>query len=255
MIPINYIRHPEDEGNGYERNLDDLISSIKERGLIYPIIVRPKGSYFEIVAGNRRFEACKRLGWKFIPCIIEDIDDKDALLVNIIENLQRENLDPVTEAELFKKYIDKYGWGSTSDLAKNIGKSVGYVSQRLALLKLPDTVKDMLRANIIKPSVARELVRLKDVKKQKEMGTKLIGVTVRQSQDLLNLGNYEDNERYLKFYRKAILILKTAITELNVMIEMSEKDSKTREDLLTIRSKINESVDQLYKLMKLRKRG
>jgi GH35 family endo-1,4-beta-xylanase len=113
----------------------------------------------------------------------------------------------------------------------------------------------MLRANIIKPSVARELVRLKDVKKQKEMGTKLIGVTVRQSQDLLNLGNYEDNERYLKFYRKAILILKTAITELNVMIEMSEKDSKTREDLLTIRSKINESVDQLYKLMKLRKRG
>ncbi|MGC8912085.1 MAG: ParB/RepB/Spo0J family partition protein, partial [Nitrososphaeria archaeon] len=107
--------------------LDELITSIEEKGLLEPIVVRPVEDGFEVVAGCRRLEACKRLGWRKIPCHIIELDDREAYEVSLIENLQHKTLDPIEEALAFKRYVDEYGWGGMSELARRVGKSVQYV--------------------------------------------------------------------------------------------------------------------------------
>jgi ParB family transcriptional regulator, chromosome partitioning protein len=107
----------------------ELINSIHEKGLLQPIIVRPKGDRFEVVAGNRRLEACRKLKHRKIKAMILEIDDKTAYEIAITENVQRRTLDPLEEAPAFKKYCDEYGWGSQSELARKIGKSQEFVSQ------------------------------------------------------------------------------------------------------------------------------
>jgi ParB family transcriptional regulator, chromosome partitioning protein len=89
----------------------ELANSINQKGLLQPIIVRPKEGFFQIVAGNRRFEACKLLAWKKIPCHIIELDDKAAFEVSLIENIQRQTLNPLDEAQAFKTYVDDFGWG------------------------------------------------------------------------------------------------------------------------------------------------
>lgn len=137
-------RTPLRSGVGAEEMIDELASSIMEKGLLSPIVVRPVDSFFEVVAGNRRFEACKKLKIKRIPCYISEFNDKEAYEASLVENLQRKTLDPLEEARAFKKYVDEYGYGSASDLAKKIGKSSTYVSRRIALLKLPKKAQEEL---------------------------------------------------------------------------------------------------------------
>src|SRR5438105_3578272 len=104
-------------------DLAELMDSIKSHGLLEPLIVRPKKAKFEIIAGHRRYEACKKLRHKKIACIVVELDDQQSYELSLIENLQRETLDPLEEALAFKNYCDKFGWGSQTELAKKIGKS------------------------------------------------------------------------------------------------------------------------------------
>ncbi len=107
------LRRPDLNEKGVDGNEDndDLTVSVKENGLLQPILVRPKQPGFEIVAGNRRMLACKKLGWKKIACHIIDVDDKTAFEISLSENLQRKNLSPIEEAEAFKAYIKDFGYG------------------------------------------------------------------------------------------------------------------------------------------------
>lgn len=116
---------------------EGLSLSIMEKGLLQPIIVRPKKEGFEIIAGNRRYYACKHLGWRKILCHIVELDDKEAFEVSIAENIQRKNLATIDEARAFQAYTSKFGWGGISELARKIGKSVRYVERRVRLLDLP----------------------------------------------------------------------------------------------------------------------
>ena len=141
-------------------SLEELAASIKEKGLLQPIVVRPVDGRFEIIAGNRRLEACKRLGMRSIPCHVADLDDKEAFEVSIIENVQQETMNAIDEARAFKRYVDGYGYGGVSELAEKIGKSEGYVSNRIRLLSLPAEVKEEVIRRRISPSVAQELVSL-----------------------------------------------------------------------------------------------
>src|SRR5208283_5157532 len=92
-------------------NLGSLIESIKENGLLQPIIVRLSGNKFEVVAGNRRLEACKRLHWLKIPGLVRELSDKEAYEIGLIENIERETLTPVEEAKAFQLYVKAKGWG------------------------------------------------------------------------------------------------------------------------------------------------
>ena len=144
------------------RSVDELMASVLEVGLLEPIVVRPLTGErgFEVVAGNRRLQAYKRLGMKKIPSHIVELDDREAYEVSLIENLQHMTLDPVEEAEAFKRYVSDYGYGGVSELAKRIGKSAAYVSRRISLLKLPSNVQEELLRRRKNPSVAQELLSL-----------------------------------------------------------------------------------------------
>src|SRR5215831_7592564 len=123
---------------------DSLVASIREHGLLQPILIRPLTQGFEIVAGHRRFQACRSLRWRFISCKIREMSDKQAYEIQLTENMQRKSMDPVEEAEAFRRYVVDFGWGGITELAKKIGKSEVYVSHRLQLLKLPDEIKERI---------------------------------------------------------------------------------------------------------------
>ena len=120
------------------RDLDDavvegLAKSIEGVGLLQPVVVRPLGDGYELVFGLHRLEACRRLGWKTIPARVEEVSDEEAFLLNVVENLQRNgHINPVAEARGYKHLIER-GW-TMVQIAEKIGKSCGYVSDRLRVL-------------------------------------------------------------------------------------------------------------------------
>ncbi|MDQ3968336.1 MAG: ParB/RepB/Spo0J family partition protein [Thermoproteota archaeon] len=143
-------------------SLEDLLISIKQKGLINPPLVRIKYDHYELIAGHRRLEACKLLGWQNIICHIVDVDDKNAYEISLIENIQQKTMSPIEEARAFKEYVDTFGWGSESDLARRIGKSQEYISKRIRLLSLPESLqKDVLEGRM-SVSTAQELLPLND---------------------------------------------------------------------------------------------
>ena len=143
-----------------QSGIKELAASIQQHGLLQPLLVRPVERAFEIVAGHRRFSACKSLRWRYIPCRIKELSDKDAFEIQLVENIQRNALDPVEEAEAFSRYVLEYGWGGVSELARRIGKSEEYVSHRLQLLKLPEEVKEEISRRRLTVSHAMEIASL-----------------------------------------------------------------------------------------------
>ncbi len=140
-----------------EAALDELKTSIAEYGVLVPIIVRKRGENFELVAGERRWRACAALQRPAIPAIVRESDDRDSLEVAIIENLQRENLNPLEEAEGVHHLIDEYGL-TQEDVALRLGKSRPAIANALRLLTLPDPIKGMLVDGRLSAGHARALL-------------------------------------------------------------------------------------------------
>lgn len=122
-----------------EEKIEELADSIKENGLIQPIIVRKKDKKYEIIAGERRYRACKKAGLKDISCIIEDYNDQEVSTLAIIENIQREDLSPIEEAKAYQTLMKQYHY-SQNELAKIVGKKQSTIANKLRLLKLNDDV-------------------------------------------------------------------------------------------------------------------
>lgn len=152
-----------------KEELEELKKSIEQKGVLQPIIVRPiKGqSLFEIVAGNRRYEASKLLGKKEVPVIIKDLDDKETLLYAIVENLQRKDLNPIEEALSFKRLIDEFNF-SLEDIAVHIGKDKSFVANMLRLLKLPEEIQNYLKKGEITYTQARTILSIENEELQKK---------------------------------------------------------------------------------------
>lgn len=142
--------------------LDELIASIMEKGLLEPIVVRPLRDLFEVVAGNRRLEACRKLKITRIPCHIVELDDREAYEVSLTENLHRKTLNPIEEGLAFRKYVRNFGYGSASELARRIDKSPSYVSRRIALLDLPKEVREGVLLRGARLGIAQELISLNE---------------------------------------------------------------------------------------------
>ena len=151
------VRYPDPKRSP---ELASLKSSIKDHGLLQPIVVRPLEHGFEIVAGHRRFAACRSLRWRFIPCKIREFSDKQAYEIQLTENLQRKTMDPIEEAEAYQKYVIDFGWGGVGDLGRRIGKSEEYVSHRMQLLKLPEDVRDKVTNRDLSISQAMEITNM-----------------------------------------------------------------------------------------------
>ena len=167
-----------------EEAINELSKSIKEHGVIQPIVVRPIGDKYEIIAGERRYKASCMAELKTIPAIITDLNDKDSAEVALIENVQRENLTPIEEAISYKKILDM-GYITQDALATKLGKTQSTVANKLRLLNLDDEVQEALLNEKISERHARSLLKLTDKQEQKQMLNKIISerLTVRRADE------------------------------------------------------------------------
>jgi ParB family chromosome partitioning protein len=157
----------------HQDTLNELASSIKEHGVLQPILVRPAGDGYEIIAGERRWRASKLAGKETIPAIVERFDDATALEIALIENLQREDLSPLDEAVIYKKMTDELGY-SIRQLAGKLGKDKGYVENRLRLANAPDDVREMVAQRYDTLSAAYELMKIDNARRRKALAKQML---------------------------------------------------------------------------------
>ncbi|MBQ9210000.1 MAG: ParB/RepB/Spo0J family partition protein [Oscillospiraceae bacterium] len=184
-----------------EEALNELADSIREHGLIQPIIVRPaaNGMTYEIVAGERRWKASRIAGLTEVPVIIRNVDDEEMSKIALIENIQRENLNPIEEAAAYKDLTDKYGM-THEELSKTIGKSRSYVSNMLRLLSLPEYVSDKLSRRELSVGHAKALLGLEDAEAIENVARKVVSdhLNVRQTEKMVSESMAEDAPARLK---------------------------------------------------------
>ena len=168
-----------------EEKLWELANSIKEHGLIQPVVLRRSGAGYEIVAGERRWRAARLIGVKELPCIIKELSDEENMLLAIIENMQREDLNPIEEAEGINQMMDTYGL-TQEQVSKSLGKSRPYITNSLRLLKLTEAVRDYVSNGMLTSGHARALAAIASEAKQKELADTVIrdGLSVRQIEKL-----------------------------------------------------------------------
>ncbi len=169
-----------------QEHIAELSQSIKEKGVIQPLLVRRKGDYFELIAGERRLRACNLLGLKEIPIIVKDVDDRDSLEYALIENVQRENLNPIEEAHAYQHLIDKFQ--VTQDkISETLGKSRPSISNTLRLLKLPYEIQEELKKGRISFAHGRALLELEDENMQRRLTQEIItkGLSLRELESLI----------------------------------------------------------------------
>ena len=166
-----------------EVSLEELAASIREHGVLQPILVRPlEDGEFQLIAGERRWRASKAAGLGTIPALVEEIDDDTALEISIIENLQREDLSPLDEAAMYDRMVHEHGY-SVRRLAQKLGKDKGYLENRLRLADAPDEVRELVSLRKDTLSHAYELMKVEDPKKRK----KLAGQVARGELTLIKL--------------------------------------------------------------------
>lgn len=151
--------------------INELAESIREKGLLEPILVRPKGERYEIIHGERRWKAVKKLGWESIEANIREATDKEAFELSLIENIQRKDLNPIEEAKAFKK-LQEDGY-TQAKIGGVINKSQQYVADRLTLLNLPDKVQDKITARAISPSIGRRLASIDNKRVQMNLAKRV----------------------------------------------------------------------------------
>lgn len=238
-------------------NIEKIASSIKQHGLLHPIVVKPKLHYFEIVAGYRRFLACKSLLWKKIPCHVINLDEMQTFEIAMVENIRRKSFTPLEEANAFKMYVSDHGWGSIAELSKKIGKSPSSIVRRIALLDLPDDVLEGIKKLELSPSTAEELFPIKDPIKQSHLA-KLIArrhLTTIKARNLVKNETIHDNKNddskirnQVQAFDKSIVVLKIALNRIaTIMDEEREKNIFIHELLLHQRNMLHDQIDVLIK--------
>lgn len=167
--------------------LDELANSIRTQGIIQPLIVRPVGDKYEIIAGERRWRAAQLAGLSEVPVIIREIPDEAAVAIALIENIQRENLNPIEEAVAYDRLIEEFGM-THQDVAEAVGKSRTTVTNLLRLLALPAEVRRMLERGQIEMGHARTLITLPEIS-QLEVAQLIVarGLSVRETENLVRL--------------------------------------------------------------------
>ena len=167
----------------------ELVASIKEKGIVQPILIRPTkdGKGFEIIAGERRLRATKELGLEEIPAIIKKVSDEEALELSLIENIQREELNPIEEASAYKELIDKFNLAQ-EDIARAVGKDRSTISNTLRLLKLPKKIQDYVSRGTLSMGHARAILGIENEKQQIKIADEVAkkGLSVRETEGLVN---------------------------------------------------------------------
>jgi ParB family transcriptional regulator, chromosome partitioning protein len=173
MIPIEQIDPNPEQPRQAMGDLSELIESVKEKGIIEPLIVRQRGSRYQIIAGERRYHAASQAGLTDLPVVIRDVDDGEMLELALIENIQRKDLTPFEESEALQGLASKFGY-THDDLAKRLGKSRTTITEALSLTGIPPEVRKVIRlAGITNRSLLLQIVRQGDAQKMLQLVEKI----------------------------------------------------------------------------------
>jgi len=173
MIPIDQIDPNPNQPRQVMGDLSELMASIAEKGIIEPIIVRQRGSRFQIIAGERRYQAAVQVGIREIPIVIREVDDNEIIEIALVENIQRKDLTPFEEAEALQSLAERCGY-THEDMARRLGKSRTAITESLSLNNMPDEVKNLCRlADIHSKSLLLQIVRQGDPQKMVALIEKL----------------------------------------------------------------------------------
>lgn len=166
-------------------SITELVDSIREQGILEPLVVAKTPAGYQLIAGERRFRAAKIAGLQKVPVVVIETTPQGMLEMSIVENVQREDLNPIERALAYKRLIDEFGLG-TNEVAKRVGKSAPTVSNTIRLLSLPDAIKDALVAGVITEGHVRPLISLGDPKLMLELFKKILkeNSTVRQTEEM-----------------------------------------------------------------------
>ena len=232
---LNVVNIPIDEIQPYsyqprktfnDETLDELTNSIKNYGVLQPIVVRRRGrSGYEIIAGERRWRACKRAGLKEIPAIIKDAKDMDSAILALIENIQREDLNFIEEAEGYRQLIQECGV-TQEQLAMKLGKSQSTIANKMRILKLPPEVIRIISQEKLSERHARSLLKLPDEELQTHILKRVVeeNLSVRQTEELIERTIEKINKADKKEKGKAF---KIAIKDVRIFVNSVRKLVKT----------------------------
>jgi ParB family chromosome partitioning protein len=237
---------------------ETLMNSIKEHGLLQPILVRPLNHGFEIVAGHRRFQTCRSLRWRFVPCKIREMTDKQAFEIQLTENIQRKSMDPIEEAEAFRRYVVDFGWGGVSELAKKIGKSEEYVSHRIQLLRLPADIKEQIINSKINVSQALELTSISS-DRQSEIVSYVMksNPTVKQIREVKSIikNDISSNVHCRNLSKKVSVLKTTKKTSLTLRLTLARIDNLIEEVHKTVEAEQRAEILNFLMGLRLRVHG
>jgi ParB family chromosome partitioning protein len=192
--------------NFSDEKIEELAKSIEAHGIIQPIMVRQSGEGYEIIAGERRWRAARRASLKQVPCIIRELSEEQNMLVAIIENMQREDLNPMEEAEALNQMITTFGL-TQEEVSRSVGKSRPYITNALRLLKLPDAIQDLVVQGELSSGHARAIIAVRDDKRQLDLANRVVkeGLSVREIENLAG----RENEGSVKKQAKSRIRNKT----------------------------------------------
>ena len=252
MVPINQIEPNRNQPRKQfdEDAIEELADSIKQFGVIQPLIVKKRENYYEIIAGERRWRASKKAGIKKVPVIVKDYDEKEILKISLIENLQREDLNPIEEALAYQQLKSEYGL-KQDEIATSISKSRTAITNTMRLLKLDERVQKMVMDNLITSGHGRTLIPIEDKEVQYQTAVKIMdeGLSVREAERIVKKMledkkqnkeeaslEQQEEQRYLSFFEgKMKDILGSKVTIKNkknqkgkIEIEYYSKDELER---------------------------
>ncbi|MBR0598430.1 ParB/RepB/Spo0J family partition protein [Sinanaerobacter chloroacetimidivorans] len=245
-LPIEMISANPDQPRKIfdDKELMELCDSIKEFGIIQPIIVKKdlRGAYL-LIAGERRLRAAGLAGLKKVPVIIREADEKDSALLALVENVQRENLNYIEEAVAYKRLMEDYGL-TQNEIARRVGKQQSTISNKIRLLSLPRDIQAVLSENQLTERHARALLKLSDEKVRKQILGRIVehGLNVKQTEKLIEdvLAKQEEEKRKgekLRFinYRIYLNTLKKAFSSINDVEKNAKYFQEDKGDYLEVR--------------------
>lgn len=205
-----------------EDALDELAESIKQFGLLQPIIVQDKKTYYEIIAGERRWRAAKKAGLKEIPVIIKNLTSQEIVEISLIENIQREDLNPIEEAQAYKRLLTEFNL-KQDEVAERVSKSRTAVTNSMRLLKLCDEVQQMVIDDMISTGHARALITIEDTQQQCEIARRIYDEKL----------SVRDVEKLVKNLNKPAKIKKAAFTDKSLEAVYQNIEENLKQKLST----------------------
>lgn len=202
-----------------DEQLQELVGSIREKGILQPLIVRRKGESYELIAGERRWRAAQKAGVKEVPILIKDVPESEILELSLIENIQRENLNPIEEAEAFKGLVDHFHL-TQEEVSRKVGKDRTTIANTIRLLKLPPEIRQSLADGAISMGHARAFLSLDGLEKQKLALKKVLAasLSVRQTESLVkrihskgHLGHSKNNQEWNPIVEELQRVLGTKV--------------------------------------------